>query len=143
MSARELARRVGIGETPMGRILNGETVPGTDTLAAICEALQVHPSWVLKGFEPRYYEDTLAAVEQAPLRPQLGVERWLNETAEGRAVTDNEREWLQHGVAWLAPHIRQADAVYQLALLAFRQMVTSPSSASLEPIVVPTTKRVG
>jgi transcriptional regulator with XRE-family HTH domain len=133
MSARELSRRIGIGETPLGKILNGESVPSAVTLDRMCDELQTHASWVLRGFLPRFYEDPSVDAKEAA--PRLsGLERWLQESKEGQAASAEEREWLAH-VPWLAPHIRQPDAVYQLVLLAYRQMLsTSQSSTTLEPV---------
>ena len=42
-----LARDVGISESTMGAIANGKSVPGTSTLAGICEALEVDANYLL------------------------------------------------------------------------------------------------
>lgn len=141
ISARELSRRIGVGETPVGRILNGEASPNVTTLKDICTELRVRPTYVFYGEGPRYNEDPeeSTAVKRAPT---LGIERWLQETSEGRGVTDDERAWLL-AVPWVAPHQRQSDAVYQLILLGYRQMARSSSSTTLEPVATGETKRVG
>lgn len=141
MTQRELARIVGIGDTPMGRILNGEAAPRPETLIAVCQALRVYPSWVLLGLLPAYFEDS---AEPAPPPPR-GIDRWLDESAEGRAATDDEKAWMRT-VPWPAPHVRHPDMVYAMILLAYRQALsTSQSSPALQPVVVKndSAKRVG
>lgn len=142
MSQRELARRVGIGETPVGRILNGDAEPKPDTLIAMCQALEVHPSWVLMGIEPAYLEGESGDL---PARAHWGIDAWIAESLEGRNANEDERAWLR-AVPWPAPHVRYPDMVYAMVLLSYRQAVaTSQSSAALQPVGKSTehTKRVG
>jgi transcriptional regulator with XRE-family HTH domain len=144
-TVRDVSRVIGMGETPLGKIFNGDSVPSSLNLDAICEALQVHPSWALKGFLPKYYEDAhpqTAARKPGPSR-STGLDRWLAKTRDGE-VTTEARNWLEL-VPWIDPQVEQPDAVYRLLLLAFNQMtMTSQSSTTLEPVTSPTNNnRVG
>ncbi|MFF2493207.1 helix-turn-helix domain-containing protein [Agromyces sp. NPDC058064] len=47
MSQRELARRVGVGQSTVSRVLSGKTPMTVDQLDAFCRVLRLEPSEVL------------------------------------------------------------------------------------------------
>jgi hypothetical protein len=130
-----------MGETPVGRILAGEAEPRPSTLVALCSALGVTPSWVLMGLRPAYIED-LPAQPLQPVEQRPDVERWLEDTPEGQAATEEERGWLR-AMPWPAPAERQPDHVYQLTLLAYRQSARPTSSTTLQPVDLSPRRKLG
>jgi transcriptional regulator with XRE-family HTH domain len=137
MTQRALASAIGMRETTVSQILNGDQAPQAETLAVMCKHLRVHPSWIMLGLEPRYFEDSahgLAPV-QVPQPALLGVDQWLADM--GVDVTSDERAWMR-AVPWPTPHVRQSDTAYLMALAAYRQArPVSAAAAAVEKLQHP------
>lgn len=130
MSQRDLARAIDYGETPLSAVLSGKSSPKPETLMSICQTLRAHPSWVLLGMEPAYFEDgDVPMTKNAP----WGVDRWITESSEGRAASDDEKAWLR-SVPWPSPHVRYPDMIYAMVLMAYRQTKNNQSETSLSPV---------
>lgn len=120
---RDLAIEIGLGENTISGILNGKQAPQTESLVRICKGLNVNPAWALSGIGPRFSPpgEQVRGVEIVSTRASvLGVDRWLAESDEGRAATDDEKAWLR-AVPWPAPHVMQQDLTYHLVLTGYRQ----------------------
>jgi transcriptional regulator with XRE-family HTH domain len=130
MTQRALAEAVSMRETSVSQILSGEQAPKAETIAAICQHLRVHPSWIMLGIEPRYFEDSASNLSPVqPAQALLGVDHWLNEM---RDTTPDERAWMR-AVPWPTPHLRQPDSVYLMALAAYRQTLSGKGRLPEEP----------
>lgn len=119
MSQSELARRIGVRNGTVSDLLSGKTVPGTDTLLAVCEVLGAHPTFVMLGVGPKYRSDA-DELEPAPVEVRNathGIDQWLGEHPE---VTEDERAWMR-AVPWPVAHVKQSDLVYLTMLSVYRQ----------------------
>jgi transcriptional regulator with XRE-family HTH domain len=135
----ELARRTDVRPGTISSILSGEKVPTVETLAAICNALKVYPSWIMLGEGPKYVTDSgdgfapvvLSDGKTAPIRTH-GVDQWLAQTTT--ELTEDESAWMR-AIPWPAAHIQQPDLVYLTMLSVYRQarQAQPPSIAAAPP----------
>jgi transcriptional regulator with XRE-family HTH domain len=129
MRQAELARRVNARPNTISALLTGKSLPQQSTLVAICWELGVWDSWVLYGPpNPKHIDAASKARGISVLQGHLprksagtGLRQWLDNTAEGRRTTAEERDWLC-GIAWPP---ERADAAYELAVRAYRALPSS------------------
>lgn len=120
LSQSELARRIKVRNGTISDLLSGKTVPGADTLLAICEVLGAHPTYVMLGVGPKYRSDGADELEPviADVRNAThGIDQWLSDHPE---VTEDERAWMR-AVPWPVAHVKQPDLVYLTVLSVYRQ----------------------